>query len=293
MKKRNNIVTGLCLSAALFLFSCGPKADQDKTAELINEKTRIVSLNGSVTEVLCQLGLEDKISGVDVTSTFPESIQKLPKVGHNRNIAAEAVVALSPTLVVGLDEQMKPELLEQLKGANIRVIPFHLEYNPQGTKDLVNAIADSLGKKDAAKAVTDKIDADLAKVQKPAQPVKVLFIYARGAGTLMVAGQKTAPNRMIELAGAQNAATGFEDFKPLTPEALVEGNPDVILMFDSGLQSLGGIDGLLQVPGIKETNAGRNKRVIEMDGQLLAGFGPRVGEAVTQLAQQLNEVSAH
>ncbi|RYE25552.1 MAG: hemin ABC transporter substrate-binding protein, partial [Sphingobacteriales bacterium] len=119
----------------------------------------------------------------------------------------------------------------------------------------------------------------------------VLFIYARGAGTLMVAGDHTYPNSMIKLSGGKNAITGFEDFKPLTAEALVAANPDVILMFDSGLQSLGGADGLMQIPGLAQTNAGKKKQVIEMDGQYLTGFGPRTGEAIATLSKKLNEVS--
>ena len=108
----------------------------------------------------------------------------------------------------------------------------------------------------------------------------------------MVAGDNTPMKAMIELAGAQNAATGFEEFKPLTSEGMVASNPDVILLFDDGLQSLGGIDGLLAVPGVAQTTAGRNKAVIEMDGQLLTGFGPRTGQALSELATKINTAVA-
>jgi len=61
----------------------------------------------------------------------------------------------------------------------------------------------------------------------------------------------------------------------------------VILLFNSGLKSLGGVKGLLQIPGVAETNAGKNKAVITMDGALLSGFGPRVGKAAAHLNQLL------
>ncbi|HTN17434.1 MAG TPA: ABC transporter substrate-binding protein, partial [Chitinophagaceae bacterium] len=96
---------------------------------------------------------------------------------------------------------------------------------------------------------------------------------------------------MIKLAGGENAVSGFEDFKPLTPEALLNANPDVILMFTSGLESLGGMDGLLKVPGIAMTNAGKKKQVIEMDGQYLTGFGPRLGKAIAELSKKLDAVN--
>jgi iron complex transport system substrate-binding protein len=94
---------------------------------------------------------------------------------------------------------------------------------------------------------------------------------------------------MIQLAGAQNAVNEFAGFKQLSSESLVAANPDVILLFDSGLQSLGGADDLLKVPGVAETNAGRNKKFIAMDGQFLSGFGLRLPQAVGELNKKLNQ----
>src|SRR5690606_33860565 len=118
---------------------------------------------------------------------------------------------------------------------------------------------------------------------------KVLFIYARGTGTMMVAGKDTQVGKMIELAGGVNAVNDFADFKPLTAEALVAANPDVILLFDSGLSSLGGIDGLWEVQGNKQTNAGKNRKVIEMDGQFLTGFSQRLGKALEELGKKIHK----
>lgn len=249
--------------------------------------TRIVSLNGTVSEIICQLGLQSQLVGVDVTSTYPEALTKLPKVGHNRNISAEGVLALSPTIVVGTMESLKPEVASQLKSAGVTVQLFTQEYSVAGTKKLMQQLAAAFNATAKLPALTKQLDAELAKAKKPAKAPKVLFIYARGTGTMMVAGQGTPLEKVIGLAGGQNAATGFTDFKPLTAEALVAANPDVLLLFDSGLQSLGGKAGLLKVPGIAQTNAGRTGRVVEMDGQLLSGFGPRLGQATAELASKL------
>src|SRR3546814_10521282 len=116
----------------------------------------------------------------------------------------------------------------------------------------------------------------------------VFFIYARGTGTMMVAGQLKQLDEMITLAGGENAVSGFEDFKPLTAESLVAANPDVILLFDSGLSSLGGIAGLLEVQGVAETNAGKARKVVEMDGQFLTGFGQRLGKAILELTKKIH-----
>jgi len=246
---------------------------------------RIVSLSGTISEIVCDLGRQADLVGVDVTSTYPAALAKLPKVGHTRSISAEGVLALRPTLVLGTTESIKPEVAAQLRSAGVSVQLFKQEYSVAGTKKLVQEVASLLGATAQVSALNKKLDADLTKVQKPAKAPKVLFVYARGAGTMMVAGQGTSVDKVIQLAGGQNAATGFADFKPLTAEALVAANPDYLLLFDSGLESLGGKAGLLQVPGVAQTTAGRTGRIIEMDGQLLTGFGPRLGEAAAQLAR--------
>lgn len=257
--------------------------------ETLNAEEKIVSVSGTTTEILCALGLEKNIIGTDVTSTYPASITKLPKVGHNRNLNSEGIISLGPTLVVGIEKDFKPELKQQLEKAGVKVKLFKLDYNIQGSKTLITDMGAYFGKISQAQAVVKTIDTDLAKKPKLKASKKVLFIYARGTGTMMVAGNKTSLESIIEIAGAKNAVNGFEDFKPLNSEALVASNPDVILMFDSGLESLGGMDGLLKVQGVAQTNAGRNKKVIEMDGQYLAGFGPRVGKAAAELAEKLNQ----
>lgn len=284
----------LCAALIIFLCACGNNADKattelTKTTEVMKEK--IVSLSGTTTEIICSLGLQDEIVGVDVTSTYPEAMKKLPSVGHNRSMSAEAIIALAPSIVIGVNENVKPELIEQLKSAKIKVLLFDLETSVEGTKALIKKVADSLGKADKVQAIIEGIDADLKEKVALTKKTKVLFIYARGAGTMMVAGDHTYMTAMINLAGGENAINGFEDFKPLTPESLLQANPDVILMFDSGIESLGGIEGLLKVPGVAMTNAGKKKQVIEMDGQFLTGFGPRLGKAITELSKKLDAVN--
>jgi iron complex transport system substrate-binding protein len=117
----------------------------------------------------------------------------------------------------------------------------------------------------------------------------VLFIYARGSGTMLVSGAGTSLDRIITLAGARNAVTGFNNFKPLSAESLVAMNPDVILLFSSGLQSLGGAEGLLKMPGVAQTSAGRNKNIIAMDGELVSSFGLRLPQAIRELHDRIQK----
>ena len=162
------------------------------------------------------------------------------------------------------------------------------EFSVKGTKQLIRTLTDSLHVTAKGDSLIKVLDADLAKVKMAPKKPKVLFIYARGAGTMMVGGTGTQVENAITLAGGQNAVTEFADYKPLTAEALVKANPDIILLFNSGLQSLGGPDGVSKIQGIKETNAGINKKIISMDGELLGSFGPRLGIAIQELATKIN-----
>lgn len=250
--------------------------------------TRIVSGDGTLSEILWALGLGKNIVGVDVTSTFPESLTKLPKIGHNRTISAEGVIALKPDIVVLTDKSMiKPEVASQLRQTGIQVVIFKQEFSAEGAKKLIRDVADEFGIPTKATPILKRLESDLSMLPKKSVSKKVLFIYARGTGTLMVSGEGTAVDRMIRLSGNLNAAQGFSEFKPLTPEALLAANPDVLLLFDSGLSSVGGIDGLLKVPGIAHTAAGKNRKIVTMDGLLLMGFGPRTGQAATELANKV------
>lgn len=250
---------------------------------------KIVSLNGAITEIVSALGYQDQIIGVDVTSTYPKEVKENAiDLGHVRSISLENVISLQPTLILASDKDLNPDLIAKLKDAKIDVRTIHQELSVEGTKTFIKDVAAAIGDHNYSSLI-EEIDADFAKVTPFETKPKVLFIYARGAGTLMVAGKNTPMQRIIDIAGAENAVNDFEDFKPLTPEALIQSNPDYLLFFETGLQSLDGIDGVLQIQGIEQTNAGKNKNIIVMDGQLLSGFGPRIAQAAVELNQHLSK----
>lgn len=264
---------------------CTQKSDSIDAASTSTEASplRIVSLSGTVSETLVALGCEDAIVAVDVTSTYPPSLAALPNVGHNRNISLEGVLSQTPTHVVALEGQLTMEAQEQIRGAGAELMILEQQFSIEGTEFIVSELADAFGKEDSVANMLHEIRLPLQQIQPINPAPKVLFVYARGAGTLMVAGDNTQMNKMIELAGGINVATGFNDFKPLTPEALVAAAPDIILMFDSGVSSLEGMEGVKALPGVSATPAGKFNQFISMEGQYLAGFGPRLGQAVAEL----------
>lgn len=246
--------------------------------------TKIVSLKGPFTETLFALGLGDRVVGVDVTSTYPEAAAKLPKAGRSRQVSAEGVLSLGADWVVADRELLSPEVQAQLEAGGLHCLILEQAYSPAGTRAMILELAAQFGADTSVtQSLLQGLDRDIAQIQPLSQAPRVLFVYARGAGNLMIGGQNTAADAMITLSGAQNAVSGIEGFRPLTAESLVQANPDAILLFDSGLESLEGPDGLLALPGMALTRAGKERNFIAMEGNYLLGFGPRLGQAALEL----------
>lgn len=288
MKTIKQALLGLGLLVSLV--SCQQNADHAQNDASHTDSLRIVSLNGTVSEILSDLGLEKQVVGTDVASTYPETMKNKPKVGHNKKIPIEGVLALQPNLIIGTKQEVTEETKEQFKNAGIRLLLFDQEFSVEGTKNLIRNVSDSLKHTAKGDSILAKFNSDMDKlnaIQVESKKPKVLFIYARGAGTIMVGGKGTQVDKVIALAGGENVAKDFPDYRPLTAEALVAYNPDVLLFFNSGLTSLGNEEGLLGIQGVKETNAGKNKKIIAMDGQLLSGFSARLPLAIQELHSKI------
>lgn len=258
---------------------------------------RIVPLGGPVTETVYALGAGDLVVGTDTSSVYPEAATKLPQVGYQRALAAEGILSLKPDLVLATDEAGPASVLEQLRTAGVRLVLVPSEHSVAGAEAKVRAIAAALNQAETgeklAATIAREADAARAWIEKTPTHPAVLFLYARGGATMNVSGRGTAADAMINLAGAHNAVTGYDGYKPLTAEAAVAAAPDFILTLDRGLASVGGKERLLTQPGLAVTPAGQNKRIVALDDLYLLGFGPRTGTAILDLARALHPDEPH
>ena len=253
----------------------------------ISDTSRVLTLGGPVTEIVFALGQGEKVIATDTSSYFPAAVGALPKVGYQRSLSAEGIVAQKPSLILATTEAGPPAAIKQLRETGITTLILAADPSVQGAKNKIIAIGKVFGVQPRAEALARGIDLDLAQAKAYFTQIKkkpkVLFVYARGAGTLLASGTGSAADGMIKLAGAVNAITGYEGYKPLTSEAVVAAAPDAVLFLTDGLKSIGGVEGALKLPGIALTPVGKNKRIVDMDDLYTLSFGPRLGKAVIDL----------
>ncbi len=274
--------------------------DAEGKTVVITSSERIVSLNGSTTEILFALGVGDNVVGCDASSTYPKGVkERLPSVGYQYGLNAEGILSLNPTLVIGRDDVRPPQVVQQLRMAGVTVLLLKEPRSFEAAKQRLRTIGKAVGQQKKAEALINALNTDIKKLEtklasREAQPKqKALFLYLRGTQTTLVLGADTAPGAMFNIIGTENAAGSIKGNKPMTAEAVIAAQPDVYVLFTASLKSVGGVDGLLKLPGLAHTPAGQNRRVVTLDGQYLSGFGPRCGRAALDLFRGIYETDGY
>lgn len=259
----------------------------------ITDTSRIIPMWDNLAEVVFALGLGKNVVARDTSTTFAQA-KKLPLVTRAHDISPESVLSLRPTLILA-DEQTGPaEALRQIRDVGVPVVVFNRPKSVTEIGTQIERIATTLGVRDQGKVLAARamkeVEAVTSAIPSSAKRPRVAFLYLRGsAGVALIAGPGSGVDSMIEAAGGRDAGTALKlrsPFTPLTSEALVNAQPDVILMTTTGLESVGGIDGLLEVPGVAQTPAGRNRRVVTMEDGLLFSFGTRTAGALRTLSAE-------
>jgi iron complex transport system substrate-binding protein len=258
----------------------------------VTDTSRIVTVGGELTEIVYALGAGERLAGADTTSTWPEAARQLPQVGYMRNLSAEGILSLSPTLVLATTNAGSPEVLAQLRLAGVTLVVLPARPTAEGALLKVHAVGEALDREAEAAVLARQIEEDLTqaqvRVRKLSARPRVLFLMGMAQGAPIAAGADTAAQAIIELAGGVNALSGFRGYRPVSPEALAAAEIDVVLVPRHALEALSGREGVLQQPGLALTRAAREQRLVVMDGLYLLGFGPRLGQAVQDLARLLH-----
>lgn len=256
---------------------------------------RVLSIGGSVTEIVYALGEQERLVGRDSTSTFPTEATALPDVGYIRQLSPEGVLSVNPDLIISEAGAGPLEAVELLRAAAVPFIEVADGHTEEAVLQKIRDVAKALDVTDKGAELAASVRADLDEAEAVAAnvaPLRVLFILSTAGGRITAAGENTSASAIIELAGGMNAVEGVEGYKQVSDEAITVAAPDVILMMDRTGDHALSDDELFTHPAIAGTPAAKTQSVVRMDGLLLLGFGPRVGEAVRTLAVELSETAS-
>ncbi|MGV9712378.1 heme/hemin ABC transporter substrate-binding protein [Gordonia sp. NPDC003424] len=262
----------------------------------VSDTSRIIAVdrNGTLGNIVFALGLGPRVVGRDTSTAFPSALA-LPLVtntGHTLN--AEKVLALRPTVVLVDENTIPPQAVDQIRAAQIPVVEFSATRTLDSTPTLIRSVAAALGVHDAGEALVTRTDDEIAEAKRsvpsPSGDPTIAFVYIRGPRLVLLAGPGSGADDLIRELGGTDAADNADltgAYTAVTAEAMVKANPDVILVMTQGAESVGGVDGVIALPGIADTSAGRARRIVAMDQTEILAFGPDIGQVLGSLAQAI------
>lgn len=259
--------------------------------EEAEDVSRIAIAGGSLTEIVYLLGLEENIVGTDTTSLYPSSAQNFPSIGYVRALSAEGVISLRPTLLLGEDDVGPVTVVDQLEklGLTVRTVPE--EKTAQGIIEKSDCVASILGVsqedktklKESLQEYVTRIESMRDKLGR----IRVTLIFGINDGVPTVAGSGTSGNALLEMIGVDNVFSNISGWKPVSLEAMVESNPQVLVVPQRAVDISGGQEVVIQNKSIQMTEAGKKNQVVFHDTMALLGFGPRTLEAAEDVAMQI------
>jgi iron complex transport system substrate-binding protein len=262
---------------------------------------RIVCLSKHLTEMVFALGKGHNIIAVDLSSTYPDSAKLLKTVGYHRALSPESIIAMNPDLVIHSNDIGPENVLPQITKAGLNVKAFGGANTIDSAKLLLKNLGDFFGVSAKADSIIKQMDAGItnAKDSLLARKIKdtptVMIIHFGRANNIyfVMSGRKGVGDKMIELAGGKVIKYDAKGARQISAEAVAASNPDVIIATDYGYDQMGSMEKFIaNVPGVALTNAAKNKRIIRFEEHDLIYFGPRTGQNIIQLIQQLHPANA-
>lgn len=279
-------------------FGCGRSTGTDGAVSLSVEVApsapRIIPVDGDLAEIVFALGLGHQVVAVDLSATFPPEVEALPQIGYQRALSTEPIAAFEPTIVLATDLAQPEETLDELRTIGIEVFVIERDMTLDGPAAKIRAVANALGVPDEGEELARQVQAEIDAVRDAAASVvdrpRVAALYLRGEAVQLLFGAGSGVDAILDGVGAVDVGSdlGVDETAPISAEALVVARPDVVLVADRGLDSVGGIDGLLTVPGVAGTPAGDDRYVLVHEDQKLFGLGPRTGELMRALLAELH-----
>lgn len=264
----------------------------------VDDASRILPVTGDLAEVVYALGLGDRVVATDVSATYPPAALDTPKIGYQRALDAESILAYEPSVVLTDDRAGPAEVFEALEAAGVEIVTVEHHADLQAPAYKIRAVASALDVIDEGEALVATFEEELAAGMETARAADggdrplVLALYLRGDRIQYTFGRGSGIDAVIDAAGGVDVGTalGVEEYGELSTEAIIDIEPEFILIAEGGVASIGGIDQLLAIPGIAETPAGADPdhRILQFETQFLYGLGPRTGQLVAEIATAIH-----
>lgn len=276
------------ITTAIFGAVIALSADAQQRTEMPSLDADVLSIGGSVTEIVAALGQQHRLKARDTTSSYPPAVTSLPDVGYIRSLSPEGVLSVGPSLILSEEDAGPPEALEVIRAADVAFVEVPDALTVEGILRKIEVVGAALGAPDRASGLITEVQAALADAMADAErpeadKKRVLFVISTQGGKVNASGTGTAADALIRMAGGVNAVTEYEGYKQITDEAVGLAAPDVILMMDRGGDHGAADDELFAMPAIRLTPAAQTRAVVRMDGLLMLGFGPRTAQAIRAL----------
>lgn len=278
----------------MLFFSCGRFGNKETDGK---KQQRIVCLSKHLTEMLFALGKGSQLVAVDLSSTYPDSAKLLKTVGYHRALSAEAIIAMTPDLVIHSNDIGPENVLPQITAAGLHVKAFGGANTPDSAKLLLKELGVYFGAEAKADSLIHAMDvsmqraADSLKTMNIKDTPNVMVIHFGRANNIyfVMSGRKGVPDKMIAAAGGKVTHYDAKGARQISAEAVAEANPDIIIATDYGFDKMGSMKKFItDVPGVALTNAGKNKRIVRFEEHDLIYFGPRSGDNIIQLMHLLH-----
>jgi iron complex transport system substrate-binding protein len=252
--------------------------------------SRVVSLAPSNTEILYAIGAGDQVVGRDKLSDFPEEAKSVTDIGSTFDaLNTELIVSLKPDLVLAA-EINTPEQVKQLEDLGLTV--YYLK-NPLTLEEMygnLEIVAQMTGRQQEVPALIESLKARVAAVDEKIAPISSrpnVFYELDGTDPAKpyTAGKGTFITQLIERAGGHNIAADLDDYPQMSLEQVVAADPAFILLGDAryGVSP----ESIAQRPGWENLSAVKNGKVLPFNDDLVSRPGPRLVDALEELAKLL------
>jgi iron complex transport system substrate-binding protein len=251
---------------------------------------RVISLAPHVTELLYAAGGGAKIVGAVSYSDFPPQAQQLPRVGDNKSLDLERIVALKPDLIVVWRHGNAQRQLDRLRELHIPLFfsePHHLD----DVAVSLTKLGELLGTSSTADAAAAAYRRDIARLRAQyAERPAVSVFYQVWDQPLMTLNGEHMVSDVIELCGGRNV---FAKLQPLVPtvstEAVLAANPQAIVTAapgatkpDTTLPQLGAWRAWPRLSAVANNN------LFSIDGDLINRPAPRIALGAKQMCEDLD-----